>query len=246
MGRLTLLPRLAPLFTDELSRLLQLLLARHVPDGTGYCISFYVLMSEYAQCSPEDCDQRGSTVSLPHLNLSTVESMRQSAEEEYTARQSNERRWRGRGPSRNARNAEKRWKLFVPRLERASASGAPASSNFMPGQEGAEGKKVQWSLPSWNYTHRRVYTARFRRLPLVLSLLESWILKCSLAGRPLPRHEIRPDGTVGMSTVLRGKSYSLLRGLVAHVSFVPLCTIRQQGQMRSAEQAGPLDLKILV
>ena len=35
---------------------------------------------------------------------------------------------------------------FVPGLERASASGAPASSNFMPGQEGAEGKKVQWFL----------------------------------------------------------------------------------------------------
>jgi len=177
-------------------------------------------MSEYAQSSSEDRSQR-PTVSLHRLELLTVGEPTAVGRKGIHGRRNRETM--SRFIEKREECGEKVETLSFQGFERASASGAPASSNFMPKQEGAEGRTGSFHL----HRHPRVCTARFRRLLLVLRLLDAWILNPQTPQTPAasrPRTSVR----VMRSHWIVGQALycALPRGLVANVSFVTLCTMR--------------------
>ena len=190
---------------------------------------------------------------LYRLDSLIVKSMRQSAKQEYTARQSN-RETMSKSIEKREECGEKRkwtWLRSFQGLNAQAQAGPRLPSNFMPGQEGAERQKG--SVLPWNYGFIHVLVSTRLASGGYLSCSDSWSLGYRtkrhhdmLESTGRPRHEIIPSRPADKSTAkkeLLASSFKVSWPSSA-LSHPVLRTIRKQAQMRSAEQAGSLDLQM--
>lgn len=181
------MPRLAPLVTEEVSRLLQLSLARHARafNRRHRSLFLYQPLSAYVRVCRSVSRQSQSRTRIVFKYETTTFK-------EPTAIGKSIHDKAGKQRHDVEECGEKVEILSFQGLNAQAQAGSPASSNFMPKQEGAEGRKVPTHLRCSHSLSTRLASGGY------FSCSDSWMLGRILkellpADRGRPLHIMRSD-----------------------------------------------------